>query len=127
MKVLREKAHCRSSSSIHLYYNQPLVGGLSVHPTPARQIGNLSLAGGSTLWSVDCAGPPTEVKNLYSLFTESASSENAICDCFSHKHRLQIPRASAAFACELAVAIAVARYGRSRNSKNDASGRGPYC
>ena len=28
-------------------YNQPLVGGPSVHPTPATQIANLSLPGGS--------------------------------------------------------------------------------
>eukprot|EP00966_Prymnesium_polylepis_P018314 421899-Prymnesium_polylepis.1 len=48
MKVLRKKVHSRSSSSIHLDYNQPLAGGLSVHSTPARQIGNLSLTGRST-------------------------------------------------------------------------------
>ena len=42
-KVLREKVHCRSLSSIHIDYNQPLVGGPSVHPTPAMQIGNLQL------------------------------------------------------------------------------------
>jgi hypothetical protein len=50
MKVLREKVQCRSSSSIaiHIDYSQPLVGGLSVHSTPARQIDNLSLPGGST-------------------------------------------------------------------------------
>ena len=42
-KVLREKVHCRSLSSIHMDYNQPLVGGPSVHPTPARAIGNVSL------------------------------------------------------------------------------------
>ena len=46
-KVLREKVHCRSLSSIHMDYNQPLVGGPSVHPTPATQIANLQLAGGS--------------------------------------------------------------------------------
>eukprot|EP00966_Prymnesium_polylepis_P289541 6687956-Prymnesium_polylepis.1 len=45
MKVLRENVHCRSSSSIHIDYNQPFVGGLSVHSTPARQMVNLSLAG----------------------------------------------------------------------------------
>ena len=48
MKVLREKVHCRSSSSIHIDYNQPLVGGLSVHSTPARQIAKFQLPGGST-------------------------------------------------------------------------------
>eukprot|EP00966_Prymnesium_polylepis_P228393 5286156-Prymnesium_polylepis.1 len=48
MKVLREKVHCRSSSSIHIDYNQPLAGGLSVHSTPARQIHNVSLPGGSS-------------------------------------------------------------------------------
>ena len=37
MKVLREKVYCRSSRSIHIDYNQPLVGGLSVNPDPARQ------------------------------------------------------------------------------------------
>eukprot|EP00966_Prymnesium_polylepis_P325780 7381725-Prymnesium_polylepis.1 len=46
MKVLRETVHCRSSSSIHTDCNQPLVGGLSVHYTPARQIANVSLLGG---------------------------------------------------------------------------------
>eukprot|EP00966_Prymnesium_polylepis_P188904 4376916-Prymnesium_polylepis.1 len=30
-------------------YNQPLVGGLSVHFTSARQIGNVPWAGGSTI------------------------------------------------------------------------------
>ena len=30
-------------------YNQPLVGGPSVHPTPATQIGNLQLDGGSSV------------------------------------------------------------------------------
>eukprot|EP00966_Prymnesium_polylepis_P087279 2020113-Prymnesium_polylepis.1 len=45
MKVLRENVHCRSSSSIHVDYSQLLVGGLSVHSTPARQTGNLQLAG----------------------------------------------------------------------------------
>eukprot|EP00966_Prymnesium_polylepis_P042624 990387-Prymnesium_polylepis.1 len=48
MKVLRETVHIRSSSSIHIDYNQPLVGGLSVRSTPARQIYNLQLVGGST-------------------------------------------------------------------------------
>ena len=50
MKVLREKVRCRSSSSIHIDYNQPLLGGLSVHYTPARQICNLQLLGGSTYY-----------------------------------------------------------------------------
>ena len=45
-KVLREKVHCRSLSSIHMDYNQPLVGGPSVHPTPARAIDNVSVHGG---------------------------------------------------------------------------------
>ena len=45
-KVLREKVHCRSLSSIHMDYNQPLVGGPSVHPTPARAIDNVSVNGG---------------------------------------------------------------------------------
>ena len=49
VKVLREKVLCRSSSSIHVDYNQLLVGGLSVHSTPARQIDNLSLDGGSKI------------------------------------------------------------------------------
>ena len=40
-KVLREKVHCRSLRSIHIDYNQPLVGGPSVHPTPATQIANI--------------------------------------------------------------------------------------
>eukprot|EP00966_Prymnesium_polylepis_P149526 3454628-Prymnesium_polylepis.1 len=46
MKVLKEKVQCRSSRSIHIDYNDPLVGGLSVHSTPARQIDNRSLPGG---------------------------------------------------------------------------------
>eukprot|EP00966_Prymnesium_polylepis_P122455 2830779-Prymnesium_polylepis.1 len=50
MKVLREKVHCRSSSSINIDYNQPLVGGLSVRSTPARQIHNLSLPGETTVY-----------------------------------------------------------------------------
>ena len=51
-KVLREKVHCRSLSSIHMDYNQPLVGGPSVHPTPATQIANLSLDGGSNVFRI---------------------------------------------------------------------------
>ena len=43
MKVLRERVHCRSSSSTRVDYNQPLVGGLSVHSTPARQIAKFQL------------------------------------------------------------------------------------
>ena len=46
-KVLREKVHCRSLSSIHILYNQPLVGGLSANLDPAKWIANLQLAGGS--------------------------------------------------------------------------------
>ena len=45
LSVLRENVHCRSSSSIHIDYNQPLVGGLSVHSTPARQIAKFQLPG----------------------------------------------------------------------------------
>ena len=46
-KVLSGKVSCRSLSSTHILYNQPSVGGLSVHPDPARQIVNLQLDGGS--------------------------------------------------------------------------------
>eukprot|EP00966_Prymnesium_polylepis_P267518 6180133-Prymnesium_polylepis.1 len=36
-------------------YSQPLVGGISVHSTPARQIGKVQLLGGSTrVWSCSC-------------------------------------------------------------------------
>ena len=47
-KFLREKVHYRSLSSIHIDYNQPLVGGLSINATPLMWIVNLSLHGGST-------------------------------------------------------------------------------
>jgi len=56
-KVLREKVHCRSLSSIHMDYNQPLVGGLSVHSTPARQIAKFQLPGGSKLFRQHCSLP----------------------------------------------------------------------
>jgi hypothetical protein len=48
MKVLREKVHCRSSISIHIDCNQPLVGGRCVHSTalpPRRQIDYLFVHG----------------------------------------------------------------------------------
>ena len=44
-KVLREKVHCRSLSSIHIDYNQPLVSGLSMNATPLTRIVNLQLDG----------------------------------------------------------------------------------
>jgi hypothetical protein len=47
MKVLREKVQRRSSSCIRIDYSQPLVGGLRVHSTPATQIANFQLTGGS--------------------------------------------------------------------------------
>ena len=47
-KVLREKVHCRSLSSIHILYNQALVGSLSMNATPLTRIVDLSLVGGST-------------------------------------------------------------------------------
>ena len=47
MKSLSEKVPCRSLSSIHIDYNQPIVGGLSVHSTPATLSDNVFLAGGS--------------------------------------------------------------------------------
>ena len=45
--VLREKVLCRSLSTIHILYNQALVGGLRTNPDPARQIVNLQLNGGT--------------------------------------------------------------------------------
>ena len=50
MKVLTEKVHSRSLSSIHILYNQALVGGLRDTFDPATRIGNVSLAGGSISW-----------------------------------------------------------------------------
>ena len=50
-KVLREKVHCRSLSSIHILYNQALVEGLSVSFDPATRIGNVQLDGGSMKWA----------------------------------------------------------------------------
>ena len=47
-KVLREKVLCRSLSSIHILYNQALVGGLSTSLDPGTRIVNLPLNGGST-------------------------------------------------------------------------------
>jgi hypothetical protein len=36
-------------SSIHVLYNQPLVGGLSGQPSPGTRIRNFQLNGGSNL------------------------------------------------------------------------------
>ena len=66
-KVLREKVVCRSLSSIHILYNQALVGGLSMNATPARQIVNLQLPGGST---VAC----TEHSNSFTITTDKGRS-----------------------------------------------------
>ena len=69
MKVLRERAYCRSSSFIHMDYNQPLVGGLSVHSTPARQIDNVLLPGGSTAFFALRGRPAHTVRLEISLFS----------------------------------------------------------
>ena len=45
---MSKKVHCRSLSSIHILYNQALVGGLSDSSDPATRIVNLSLLGGIT-------------------------------------------------------------------------------
>ena len=50
--VLNEKVHCRSLSSIHILYNQALVGGLSNSFDPATRIVNLQLTGGSAASTV---------------------------------------------------------------------------
>ena len=47
-KVLREKVLCRSLSSIHILYNQALVGGLSDSFDPAVRIAKFQENGGST-------------------------------------------------------------------------------
>ena len=44
---MSKKVYCRSLSSIHILYNQALVGGLSDIPDRARRIVNLFLLGGS--------------------------------------------------------------------------------
>ena len=44
---MSKKVHCKSLSSIHIFYNQALVGGLSDTFDPATRIGNIQLAGGS--------------------------------------------------------------------------------
>ena len=49
-KVLSKKVHCRSLTSIHIDYNQALVGGISMNPDPTRQIVNLQLNGGSSVY-----------------------------------------------------------------------------
>ena len=48
-KVLSEKPLCRSLSSIHILYNQAIVGEMGPLLASARQIDNVSLPGGSTL------------------------------------------------------------------------------
>ena len=50
-KVLSKKVHCGSLSSIHIHYNQALVGGLSDTFDPATRIHNLQPYGGSTTWT----------------------------------------------------------------------------
>ena len=45
---MSKKVHCRSLSSIHILYNQALVGGLSVSYVPATWIDNIQLDRGST-------------------------------------------------------------------------------
>ena len=62
--VLSEEVHCRSLSSIHILYNQPLVDGLSVHPDPATQIVNLQLHGGSSRF---LPGPLLDPRDGYSV------------------------------------------------------------
>ena len=47
MKVLIKKVQCSSLSSIHVLYNQTLVGGVSCTLTPARWIANVKVNGGS--------------------------------------------------------------------------------
>jgi hypothetical protein len=46
-KVLSKNVHCRSLSSIHILYNQALVGGLSAIFHPATRIALVQLPGGS--------------------------------------------------------------------------------
>ena len=48
-KGLSENVISSSLSSIHVLFNQVLVGGLSSHLTPATRIANFQLDGGSTL------------------------------------------------------------------------------
>ena len=47
-KVLSENPLCRSLSSIHILYNQAIVGEMGPLLASARQIDNVSLPGGST-------------------------------------------------------------------------------
>ena len=48
-KVLSEKPLCRSLSSIHILYNQAIVGEMGPLLASARWIANVSLPGGS-MW-----------------------------------------------------------------------------
>ena len=56
--VLRSKVHCRSLSSIHILYNQALVGGLSDTFDPGWRTCHLQLNGGSTPYDIHPIRPP---------------------------------------------------------------------
>ena len=59
VKVLSRKVHCMSLSSIHILYNQAIVGGIKPLLRPARQIVNLQLDGGSTPYYERASSPRT--------------------------------------------------------------------
>ena len=62
MKGLGKKELSSPLSSIHILYNQPLVGGLSGQPAPGTRMGNVSLDGGSTFFSTCRGAPATRYK-----------------------------------------------------------------
>ena len=65
---MSKKVHCRSLSSIHILYNQALVGGLSDSSDPATRIVNLSLDGGSIAKNrVENASGGTERRPTHAL------------------------------------------------------------
>ena len=97
-KVLTENFHSRSLSSIHILYNQALVGGLSASPAPATQIDNLQLTGGSmknglqqtgdatcSRSSVRCACSSVVGNQQPHLFCQHLSDalESAACFCYT--------------------------------------------
>ena len=51
-KVLSENPLCRSLSSIHILYNQAIVGEMGPLLASARWIANVQLPGGSIVWLV---------------------------------------------------------------------------
>jgi len=76
-------------------YNQPLVGGPSVHPTPAMRIGNLSLPGGSIskgIFGARARTPrPYRSRAPPARELRAATQRRAALSC-AHGHSLHSPR-----------------------------------